>query len=144
MNNEERCLSGGRPGNKRILIVDDDMSVCDALYSIARKEGFQVEQASDGEEGLEKAKLLYPALIILDLILPKNSGFEILRDLRAGDTRDIPVVLISGRSMDQSTLETLKRETSVKEFLEKPVKAQVLASLLHSLLKTRPRRTATR
>jgi two-component system alkaline phosphatase synthesis response regulator PhoP len=139
MNNEDYYPVAGIPDDKRILIVDDDESVWDVLYYIVRKEGFLVEKASDGQEAIEKARLLHPDLILLDLMLPKAGGFEVLRDLQAEDTRDIPIVLLSGRHMDQSTLELLKQEANVKEFLEKPVRPQALGALLHSLLKTRPR-----
>lgn len=139
MNNEGNSPAAGNPEDMRILIVDDDESVWDVLYYIVRKEGFRVEKASDGAEAMEKARLLHPALIILDLMLPKSGGFEVLRELQAEDTLDIPIILVSGRRMDLSTLEMLKHESNVKEFLEKPVKPQVLAALLHSLLKTRPR-----
>jgi len=139
MNNEGNSTAAGNPEDKLILIVDDDESVWDVLYYIVRKEGFRVEKASDGAEAMEKARLLHPALIILDLMLPGSGGFEVLRELQAEDTLDIPIILVSGRRMDLSTLEMLKHESNVKEFLEKPVKPQVLAALLHSLLKTRPR-----
>lgn len=140
MNNEGNSTAAGNPEDKLILIVDDDESVWDVLYYIVRKEGFRVEKASDGAEAMEKARLLHPALIILDLMLPGSGGFEVLRELQAEDTLDIPIILVSGRRMDLSTLEMLKHESNVKEFLEKPVKPQVLAALLHSLLKTRPQR----
>lgn len=139
MNNEGNSTAAGDPEDKLILIVDDDESVWDVLYYIVRKEGFRVEKASDGAEAMEKARLLHPALIILDLMLPGSGGFEVLRELQAEETLDIPIILVSGRRMDLSTLEMLKHESNVKEFLEKPVKPQVLAALLHSLLKTRPR-----
>ena len=139
MNNEGNSPAVGNPEDMRILIVDDDESVWDVLYYIVRKEGFMVDKAADGAEAMEKARLLHPALIILDLMLPRSGGFEVLRELQAEDTLDIPIILVSGRRMDLSTLEMLKHESNVKEFLEKPVKPQVLAALLHSLLKTRPR-----
>ncbi len=128
----------GNPEEKLIIIVEDDESVWDMLYYIVRKEGFIVEKAVDGEEALNKARLLRPSLILLDLMLPKYGGFEVLRELQDGDTADIPIVLVSGRTMDRSTLEMIKREPNVKDFMEKPVKPQLLAALIHSLLKTRP------
>ena len=83
MANNEKDLPGyGNPEEKRILIVDDDESVWDLLYYIVRKEGFMVEKASDGEEALSKAKILHPALILLDLMLPRLSGAELLTKLR--------------------------------------------------------------
>ncbi|HCE97102.1 MAG TPA: hypothetical protein DER10_01245 [Elusimicrobia bacterium] len=139
MANNEKDRSGfGNPEEKLILIVDDDESIWDLLYYIVRREGFRTEKASDGKEALEKARLLHPELILLDLMLPKCGGFEIVRELQDGDTADIPIILLSSRPMDRSTLEVLKQEPNVKDFLEKPVKSQVLAALLHTLLKTRP------
>lgn len=138
MANNEKDRSGfGNPEEKLILIVDDDESIWDLLYYIVRREGFKTEKASDGKEALDKARMLHPQLILLDLMLPKCGGFEIVRELQDGDTADIPIILLSSRSMDRSTLEVLKQEPNVKEFLEKPVKSQVLAALLHTLLKTR-------
>lgn len=139
MANKEQGRTGfGNPEEKLILIVEDDDSVWDLLYYIVRREGFKTEKASDGKEALDKARTLHPQLILLDLMLPKCGGFEIARELQEGDTADIPIVIISSRSLDRSTLEMLKQEPNVKDFLEKPVKAQVLTALLHALLKTHP------
>lgn len=137
-NNEKDRAGFGDPGEKLILIVEDDDSVWDLFYYIVRREGFKTEKASDGKEALDKARILHPQLILLDMMLPKLGGYEIVRELQDDATSDIPIVLASSRSMDHSTLEMLKREPNVKEFLEKPVNTQVLISLLHSLLKTRP------
>jgi len=138
VNNEKDRSGRGNPEEKLILIVDDDESVWDLHNYIVSKEGFRVEKAADGKEAVEKARLLCPALIILDLMLPKAGGFEVLRELQEGDTSGIPIVLVSGRHMDRSTFEMLKRESNVKEFLEKPVKAPVLTALLHTMLNTCP------
>ena len=126
------------PGEKLVLIVDDDDSVRELLDFIVRKEGFKVEKAVDGEDALNKAKSLRPDIILLDLMLPKYGGFEILRELQCDDTINIPIVIITGRYTDRSTSEMIKQEPNVKDFIEKPVKPQVLCSLLHTLLKTCP------
>jgi len=139
MATDEKNLPGfGNPEEKLILIVEDDESVWDLLYYIVRREGFKTEKASDGKEALDKARMLHPQLILLDLMLPKCGGWEILRELQEGDTLNIPIVVVSSRNLDRSTSEMLKQEPNVKDFLEKPVKSQVLAALLHTLLKTRP------
>jgi len=137
-NNEKDSPGFGNPEEKLILIVEDDDSVSDLLYYIVRREGFKTEKASDGKEALDKARLLHPQLILLDLMLPKFGGWEILRELQEGDTSNIPIVVVSSRNLDRSTSEMLKQEPNVKDFIEKPVKSQVLAALLHTLLKTRP------
>ncbi len=119
---------------KLVLIVDDDESVCDILCFIVRKEGFRVEKAVDGEEAMAKARLLHPSLIILDLMLPKTGGYEILRELQTDHTANIQVVIVSGRRLDQTTLDILKNEPNVKEFIEKPVSSQALRGVLRSIL----------
>jgi len=127
----------GDPTEKLILIVDDDDSVMELFDFIARKEGFKTVKAANGEAAIKTARLLRPALILLDLMLPKPGGFEVMRELQGDDTADIPIVMVTGRYMDRSTLAMIKQEPNVKGFMEKPVDPQALATLLHTLLKTR-------
>ena len=127
-----------RPGDKLVLIVDDDDAVRDLIEFIVKKEGFKVETAADGEEALKKARSVNPDLILLDLMLPKFGGFEILRELQGDDTGSIPIVIITGRYTDRSTSEMIKQEPNVRDFIEKPVKPQVLSSLVHKILHTQP------
>ena len=128
----------GKPADKMILIVDDDDSVRELIEFIVKKEGFRVEKAADGEEALTKARAGNPDLILLDLMLPKFGGFEILRELQSDETGDIPIVIITGRYTDRSTSDMIKQEPNVRDFIEKPVKPQILTSLIHRLLKTQP------
>ncbi|OGR62780.1 MAG: hypothetical protein A2X31_06615 [Elusimicrobia bacterium GWB2_63_22] len=128
----------GRPADKLVLIVDDDESVRELLEFIVKKEGFRIEKASDGEEALTKARAVNPDIILLDLMLPKYGGFEILRELQTDETSGIPIVIITGRYTDRSTSDMIKQEPNVREFIEKPVKPQILTSLLHKLLRTQP------
>ncbi len=130
----------GVPGEKTVLIVDDDDSIRDLLEFIVRKEGFRVEKAADGEEALEKARSLLPDLMLLDLMLPRFGGFEILRELQTDETSKIPIVIITGRYTDRSTSDMIKQEPNVRDFVEKPVRPPVLAALLHRILKTQPTR----
>jgi len=128
----------GRPSDKLVLIVDDDEAVRDLIEFIVKKEGFNIEKAEDGEEALKKARSVNPDLIMLDLMLPKFGGFEILRELQSDDTGSIPIVIITGRYTDRSTSEMIKQEPNVRDFIEKPVKPQVLSALIHKLLHTQP------
>ncbi|MBU2574888.1 MAG: response regulator transcription factor [Elusimicrobia bacterium] len=131
------------PGNKLILIVDDDDAVRDLLEFMVIKEGFRVEKVSDGGQALKKAQELMPDLILLDLMLPHYGGFEILRQLQAEGISGIPIIVVSGRYMDRSTSEMIRQESNVVDFLEKPVNPAVLAALLHKTLKTCPPRWNT-
>ncbi len=123
---------------KTILIVDDDDSIRDFLEFVVKKEGFKTEKAEDGEIALKKAEELHPDLILLDLMLPKLGGFEILKELQASDAAYTPVVIITGKYMDRTTSELIRQEPNVYDFLEKPIKPQVLVALLHKTLNTEP------
>ena len=129
------------PSTKTVLIVEDDHGVMELLKIIVAKEGFKVSEAVDGEEGLQKARQEpHPDLILLDLMLPKSGGFEVVRELQADSTADIPVVIMTGRAMDPSTSEMIRHEANVRDYLEKPLRPAALGALLHRLLNTRPAR----
>lgn len=127
-----------RPEDKLILIVDDDEAVRELIEFVVKKEGFRVESAGDGEEGIGKVQKLLPDLVVLDLMLPRYGGFEILRQLQIGETANIPIVIVTGRYTDRTTAEMIRQESNVLDFMEKPIKPQVLATVLHRILKTTP------
>lgn len=126
------------PAEKTILIVEDDVGVMEFLKIIVIREGFKVETAYDGHEAVKMARAVLPSLILLDLMLPKSGGFEVVRELQDDETGTIPIVMMTGKMMDRSTSELIKREANVREYLEKPIKTELLAALLHKLLNTRP------
>jgi len=126
------------PADKLVLIVDDDKGIRELLEIIVKKEGFKTELAEDGEEGLEKARSLSPDIILLDLMLPRSGGYEIVRGLQNEGTAAIPIIIISARNMDRSTKEMITNEPNVRDFIEKPLKTHMLTARLHQLMKTRP------
>ena len=134
----ENSSGFSNPADKLVLIVDDDDAVRDLIEFIVKKEGFNIERAADGEEALKKARTVNPDLILLDLMLPKFGGFEILRELQGDDTGGIPIIIITGRYTDRSTSDMIKQEPNVKDFIEKPVKPQILTALVHKILRTQP------
>jgi len=130
--------AAARPQDKLVVVIDDDDSVREVLEFIVKKEGFRADTAADGETGLEKITTLLPDLVVLDLMLPRYGGFEILRQLQSGPTARIPIVIVTGRYTDRTTAEMIRQESNVVEFLEKPVKTEVLGQVLHKILKTQP------
>lgn len=122
---------------KLVLIIDDDDGVRDLLTFMVKKEGFRAEVAVDGEEGVQKAERLRPDLILLDLMMPRYGGFEVLRQLQSGGLSRIPIVVVTGRYTDRSTAEMIRQESNVVDFLEKPLKPSVLGATLERLLKPR-------
>ena len=123
---------------KRILIVDDEPGVIEFLEMTLKKEGFQLETASDGQEAVQKIMNARPDLIILDLKLPKIPGIEILRILQANDAGDVPVLIMTGQMSNRETEQMLKLEPNVKGFFTKPFNAGLIAMHVHTLLKTQP------
>ncbi|MBI2387062.1 MAG: response regulator [Elusimicrobia bacterium] len=122
---------------KLVLIIDDDDGVRDLLTFMIKKEGFRAEVAVDGEDGVQKAERLKPDLILLDLMMPRYGGFEVLRQLQGSDLSLIPIVIITGRYTDRSTAEMIRQESNVVDFLEKPLKPSVLVATLERLLRPR-------
>lgn len=129
----------GAPGDKLILLVDDDESLLDLMEHVVKKEGFRTDRAVDGPEALRKAEALNPDLIVLDFMLPGMGGFEVVRQLQAAGFGSTPVIIVTGRQMDRQSIDLVRQESNVKEFMEKPVRPVALAGTLHRILCTAPR-----
>ena len=122
---------------KLVLIIDDDDGVRELLTFLVKKEGYRVECGVDGEDGFQKAEKLKPDLILLDLMMPRYGGFEVLRQLQSGGLAKSPIIVVTGRYTDRSTADMIRQESNVVDFLEKPLKPSVLGATLARLLKPR-------
>ena len=116
---------------KKILTIDDDPEFTDAIVNLLDAKGYQVETASDGKKGLDKAKQFSPDLILLDVMMAtKNEGFELLEQFKQNDDlKNIPVIMVTGIRNELNlpfSLEPDEDELPVKAVLEKPVKPDVL------------------
>jgi len=81
---------------KKILLIEDEEIMIDLLQKKLSEEGYELSVARDGEEGLEKMREIKPALILLDIIMPKKGGFEVMEDMAKEEAlKDIPVIIIS-------------------------------------------------
>jgi two-component system response regulator AdeR len=128
----------GRPAEKLVLLVDDDESLLDLMDHVVKKEGFRTDRAADGMEAIRKVEALGPDLIVLDFMLPGMGGFEVVRKLQELGHGATPIVIVTGRQMDRQSVEMVRQESNVKEFLEKPVRPAIMASHLHRILRTAP------
>ena len=85
--------------NKKILVVEDEATLQKALNDVLSGEGFDVVSALDGEKGLQMAKDEKPDIVLLDIILPKMDGFEVLTRLKSMDeTKEVPVIILTNLS----------------------------------------------
>jgi PleD family two-component response regulator len=135
MENKESRTS---PADHLVAIVDDDSGIQELLGFLLAKEGFRVESMMDGEEALRKIPELKPSLVILDIMLPLYDGFVVLKKLQTGETLSIPIIIITGRFSDRSTLDLMMLESNVKDFMQKPIDGAALTKRIHELLKTVP------
>jgi DNA-binding response OmpR family regulator len=107
------------PAARRILFVEDDRFIADMYRMRLESDGWEVDVATDGEAGLRQALKAPPALILLDILLPRLDGIELLRELRADETtRDVPVLIVSNAA-GLSGRETEARELGIVDWLVK-------------------------
>jgi DNA-binding response OmpR family regulator len=130
---------------KKILAVDDDPDILDALTMILESRGYQVVTATDGVEGLANLKAEMPDLMILDLLMPKMDGFAVckeLQDPRWAKYREIPILILTSVREEASRrryeLET-GLELDVDDYVEKPFSPDILLERVERLVKKKER-----
>ena len=105
--------------NKRVLVVDDSPTNRQALSDLLQREGYDVTTAVDGEDALEKIASERPPLIVLDIILPKMNGYQVLRQLRSDrETRHIKVILVSSKNQESDRFWGMKQ--GADDYIAKP------------------------
>lgn len=127
----------------KILFVDDDNFLRKVYQTELKEKGFEVSLAVDGEDGLQKVSEVQPDLIILDLIMPKKSGFEMLADLKRFDeTRLIPVIVLSNLAQSEDQKKALDLgavDYLVKDNTTLDIIAEKIGYHLGSAKRTRPK-----
>jgi len=116
----------------RILLVDDEQAITDNLSAFLQRSGFDVAVASDGEEALRKSSTFRPDLIILDVLMPKLDGREVLRRLRSADNRT-PVILLT--QIGESVERAMALEEGADDYLNKPFDPLELVARMRAVLR---------
>ncbi len=116
----------------RVLVIDDDPSVTSLLKRGLSYEGYSVDIAASGSEGLELAREHPPDLVLLDVMMPGIDGLEVCRRLRAADA-GLPIVLLTAR--DGTSDQILGLETGADDYVVKPFTFEVLLARLRALLR---------
>lgn len=113
---------------KRILIIDDEPDVLLFLGTLLRKNGYEVYEACDGEEGLKKVIEEKPDLVCLDLLMPEKTGIKMYRDMRKDENlKSVPVIMVTGFSTPVMGFMDFKKfihERSIpapEGYIEKPI-----------------------
>lgn len=119
----------------KVLLVDDDVELVEMLKDYLEQEGFDTEVAHDGESGVAKALAQPPAIVVLDSMMPRLNGVEVLRRLR--EAGSIPVLMLTARGDDVDRIVGL--ELGADDYVAKPCSARELVARIRAILRrTRP------
>jgi two-component system, OmpR family, alkaline phosphatase synthesis response regulator PhoP len=126
--------------NELILLVDDEPSILQLARMYLERDGFRVQEAKDGDAALEAITRLQPALVVLDLMLPKLDGFEICRRVRA-ENNSVAILMLTARDEDIDKI--LGLELGADDYLTKPFNPRELVARVKAILRRGEGRAAT-
>jgi two-component system response regulator RegX3 len=116
---------------ERVLVVEDEEAFVDALTVALTREGFQVEIARDGAAALEAFRAEQPDLVLLDLMLPRVSGVDVCREIRA--TSRVPIIMVTAKSDEIDTVVGL--EVGADDYITKPYRMRELVARMRAVLR---------
>ncbi len=117
-----------------VLVVEDDPTLRLGLTKTLRSEGFRVEVAKTGTEGLEKALATRPDLVLLDVMLPEKNGYEVCEDLRRED-EDLPIIMLTAKGEEEDKVRGLA--LGADDYVVKPFGVAELLARVHAALRRR-------
>lgn len=119
---------------KKILLIDDELDILEILSYNLEKEGYEVATATNGNEGIEKAKEMLPDLILLDVMMPEKDGIETCQEMRKiKELQQTLIVFLSARSEEFSQLAGF--QAGANDYIVKIIKPKVLISKVNALLR---------
>lgn len=120
--------------SKRVLLIEDEMNIIEAISFILTRDGWTVHTHQDGETAADRVRDLPPDMVILDVMLPGRSGFDILRDLRADPTTEsLPVLMLTARG--QAKDRDLAMSLGATRFMTKPFSNAEVLDVVRALIK---------
>ncbi len=131
-------MNAGEGQGLTVLIVEDDRAMADLVRTYLEHEGYTVEAAETGEEGIEMVQRLKPNLVLLDLMLPQRSGWETCRAIRA--RHDVPIIMVTARRAEEDRLRGFSE--GIDDYVVKPFSPRELVARVGAVLR-RHRVTAT-
>ena len=115
----------------KILVIDDDVSICEMLKNYFEKEGYEVKTVNDGISGVDSFKLYSPDLVLLDIMLPKKDGWQVCREIR--EVSDKPIIIISSKS--DTFDKVLGLELGADDYVVKPFDIKELSARAKAVLR---------
>ena len=117
--------------NEKILVVDDDVNICELLRLYLTKEGYQVTIANDGEEGLDKFNQVKPDMVLLDVMMPRMDGLEVCRRIRKLGNTPVMMLTAKGETFDK----VLGLELGADDYMVKPFDTKELVARIKAVLR---------
>ncbi len=117
-----------------ILVAEDEESFVEALTLGLKREGFLVEVARDGEEALKKFETVKPDLLLLDVMLPRRSGLDVCREIRAKSK--VPIIMVTAKSTELDTVVGL--EVGADDYVSKPYRMKELVARIRAVMRRTP------
>ena len=115
----------------KILVVDDDINICDLLRMYLEKEGYEVRTANDGVEAMTVFRMYEPDMILLDIMLPKKDGWQICREIREQSSKPIIMISAKGETIDK----VLGLELGADDYIVKPLDMKEVFARIKAVLR---------
>ena len=115
----------------KILVVDDDVNICEMLKVYFEKEGYEVKTVNDGAEGINYFKMYEPDLVLLDIMLPKKDGWQVCREIREMSSKPVIMITAKGEVFDK----VLGLELGADDFVVKPFDMKELSARVKAVLR---------
>lgn len=117
--------------NQKILVIDDDKNICEAVRLYLENDGYEVKTAGDGDEGIKTFRTYEPDLVMLDIMMPKKDGWQTCREIRSISSKPIIMVTAKGEVFDK----VLGLELGADDYLDKPFDMKELSSRIKAVLR---------
>ena len=115
----------------KILVVDDDLNICEVLKIYLENDGYEVKCAADGVEAVESFKIFEPDLVLLDIMMPKKDGWQVCREIREMSAKPIIMLSAKGEVFDK----VLGLELGADDFIVKPFDMKEVAARIKAVLR---------
>ncbi len=115
----------------KILVIDDDIAICESLKNYFEKEGYEVKTVNDGAAGIDSFRLYNPDIVLLDIVLPKKDGWQVCREIREISTQPVIMISAKGETFDK----VLGLELGADDYLVKPFDIKELSARIKAVLR---------
>ena len=115
----------------KILVIDDDVNICEMLRLYLENEGYEIKTANDGAEGVTFFKMYEPDLVLLDIMLPRKDGWQVCREIREISSKPIIMITAKGEVFDK----VLGLELGADDFMVKPLEMKELSVRIKAVLR---------